>query len=160
MIIPFNLPVPIRVASGVSMLGQVAFETLHRLRGLERPVVVLIDTDGYVERQASGPLCVGLTRGRSHLTVVGSVVTLVTLQRDTGRAQRRPTSRPSMPHRSLSCSRLRYRRLTGRLAAAYSRRRSRGSGPSEPPRSVSPSCERGLACSSTTTRQRARARHS
>jgi len=47
--------------------------------GLERPVVVLIDIDSYVERGDAEVLYVGLTRGRLHLVVVGKRETIAAM---------------------------------------------------------------------------------
>jgi len=59
--------------------GKVLFETIHRFKGLERPVVALVDIDSYVEKDNAELLYVGLTRARLHLVVVGSQATLAAL---------------------------------------------------------------------------------
>lgn len=59
--------------------GKVTFVTIHRFKGLERPVVVLLDIDSYVERNTTELLYVGLTRARSHLVVIANAQSLETL---------------------------------------------------------------------------------
>src|SRR3972149_6708279 len=49
--------------------GKVLFETIHRFKGLERPVVVLVDVDSYVEHDNAELLYVSPTRARLHLVV-------------------------------------------------------------------------------------------
>jgi len=62
--------------------GKVTVATIHRFKGLERPVVILIDIDSYVERDDSEVLYVGLTRARLHLVVLGSTDTIANFQND------------------------------------------------------------------------------
>ncbi len=59
--------------------GKVTFVTIHRFKGLERPVVVLLDIDSYIERATDEILYVGLTRARSHLVVIGGAHALEAL---------------------------------------------------------------------------------
>jgi superfamily I DNA/RNA helicase len=60
---------------------QVLFETVFRFKGLERPVVILVELDERLEREEV--LYVGLTRARAYLAVVGETRTLELLkQRD------------------------------------------------------------------------------
>jgi len=59
--------------------GKVPFESIHRFKGLERPVVVLVDIGAYVEQDNAELLYVGLTRARLHLVVVGAKATIAAL---------------------------------------------------------------------------------
>lgn len=49
----------------------VLLETIHRFKGLERPVVVLTEIDEYLQRGQEELVYVGITRARAHLVVVG-----------------------------------------------------------------------------------------
>ena len=61
--------------------GKVTFVTIHRFKGLERPAVILVDIDSYVERDVTEILYVGLTRARLQLAVVANAATLEKLGR-------------------------------------------------------------------------------
>ena len=56
--------------------GRVVLETIHRFKGLERPVVVLAALEGMKPEEREPLLYSGLTRARSHLVVVGQRETL------------------------------------------------------------------------------------
>lgn len=55
---------------------KVLLETIHRFKGLERPVVVLADIEGLLDAEATELLYVGLTRARGHLVIVATSPTL------------------------------------------------------------------------------------
>jgi hypothetical protein len=60
--------------------GKLLLESVHRFKGLERPVVVLAEIDGALHQQRLDLLYVGLTRARAHLAVVAAQSTLDALQ--------------------------------------------------------------------------------
>jgi superfamily I DNA and RNA helicase len=63
----------------------VVVESIRRFKGLERPVVVLIELEAVLKEAER--LYVGLTRARLHLVVLGRAGTLAEL---TGTAEREP----------------------------------------------------------------------
>jgi hypothetical protein len=56
--------------AGVTVAGRLVVDTVRRFKGLERPVVILVDIDAMVNDLEL--LYVGLTRPRSHLLVIGN----------------------------------------------------------------------------------------
>ena len=56
----------------------VRFETIHRFKGLERPVVVLVNIDD--QRDRDQLLDVGLSRARIHLAVIAPPDTLASIR--------------------------------------------------------------------------------
>jgi DNA helicase IV len=60
--------------------GAVLVETVHRFKGLERPVVILVELDDYVARSSQELLYVGVSRARAHLIIIGSRATLGALR--------------------------------------------------------------------------------
>lgn len=59
--------------------GKVLLETIHRFKGLERPVIVLTELEGLEGKEAAGVLYVGLSRARVHLIIVATAAALVRL---------------------------------------------------------------------------------
>jgi superfamily I DNA/RNA helicase len=56
--------------------GRVLLQTIHRFKGLERPVVILVDVDDLPAAEADALFYVGLSRARVHLVVIASPATL------------------------------------------------------------------------------------
>ncbi len=58
--------------------GHVLFQSIHRFKGLERPVVILVELEDRLKDEEL--IYVGITRARAHLVVIGSGETLQRLR--------------------------------------------------------------------------------
>ena len=65
---------------GASGAEVITFDSIHRFKGLERPVIVLIDVGAVIEERPALAY-VGITRALSHLVVIDSEETLLRLAR-------------------------------------------------------------------------------
>ncbi|MFC1529558.1 NERD domain-containing protein [Gemmatimonadota bacterium] len=68
-----------RLSDGEGAVGfekVVYFDSIKRFKGLEKPVVILIEVDDLVAENNEHDVYVGLSRARSHLVIIGNATTL------------------------------------------------------------------------------------
>lgn len=60
----------LRQGTGSKVRNEVAFSTIHSFKGMESKVVVMCDVDAVDSAEPQSLLYVGMSRARSHLTVL------------------------------------------------------------------------------------------